>query len=57
LPLARHLTHLGSVPTLSPAQADTLRQHGIEAVHADERLWMHALPASTFRQAWPLSGA
>jgi uncharacterized protein (TIGR02996 family) len=50
LPLARHLSHFGSTPALSPGQADTLRRHGIEPIHATERLWMHALPAASFRK-------
>src|SRR5262249_29424849 len=48
LPSCRCLTHLASDPSWSPAQAELIRSLGVEPMHADDRLWMHSLPASCF---------
>jgi hypothetical protein len=53
LPPARHLTHFGSVPALSPTQGSSLRELGIEPVDAEQRLWMHALHPALFSRRSP----
>jgi uncharacterized protein (TIGR02996 family) len=50
LPLARHLTHLASMPGWSAQQADLIRSLGIEPVTPADRLWMHSRPAASFRR-------
>jgi uncharacterized protein (TIGR02996 family) len=48
-PLGRHLTHLASSVPFSPEQAQLLRGLGVEPVHAQVPLWMHALAPASFQ--------
>jgi hypothetical protein len=49
LPLARHLTHLASSAPWRAEQVELVRSLGIEPIHAEQKLWMHSLPASAFQ--------
>jgi uncharacterized protein (TIGR02996 family) len=49
LPLARHLTHLGSSWPFDPDQTESIRKVGVEPQHARYSLWMHETDPCRFR--------
>ena len=50
LPLARHLTHCGSLFPLNQEQAKMLRSAGVEPILVRGPHWPHALPPVAFRR-------
>jgi uncharacterized protein (TIGR02996 family) len=48
-PLCRHLSHLGTSRLFLAGQTQSIRDLGIEPVHAESPLWMHHLPPAAFR--------
>jgi uncharacterized protein (TIGR02996 family) len=50
VPLARHLTHLGSIFPFTKGQRDVLRRAGVEPVLVRDRHWPHHLPPAAFRR-------
>lgn len=49
LPVGRHLTHLGTSRPFGIGQARLVRALGVEPIDVQDRLWMHRLPPTAFR--------
>jgi uncharacterized protein (TIGR02996 family) len=50
LPVSRHLTYLASSTAWTAEQQSLIQGLGVEPIHANQRLWMHSLPASRFQR-------